>query len=72
MTIWRQSQRDPETEYVTEWKSYQKTLRQQYRNRGQILTNERQTQNILNIKNIAEWSAEPFWTHIFTPRNDCQ
>jgi len=58
-------------EYVAKWETYQKTLRPQYRNRGQILTNERQTQNTLDIKNVIEWSTEPFWTHVFTPRNNC-
>jgi len=72
MTIWSQSQRCPEAEYVAKWDRYQKTSWRQYWNWGQILTNERQTQSTLDIKNVAEQSTEPFWTHVSVPRNDCR
>jgi len=72
MTIRSQSQRCPETECVAKWDRYQKTLRSQYRNRNQILTNERQTQSTPDIKDVAEQSAEPFWTRVSVTRNDCR
>jgi len=72
MTIWSQSQRCPEAECVAKWDRYQKTLRHQYWDQGQILTNERRNQSTLDIKNVVEWSVEPFQTRISIPRNDCQ
>ena len=68
MTIQSQSQRCLEAECVAKWDRYQKTPRRQYRNQGQILTNERQTQSTPDIKNI----AESFRTRVFAPRNDCR
>jgi len=70
MIIW--SQRCLEAECVAKWDRYQKTPRRQYRNQGQILTNERQTQSTLDIKNAAVWSAESFRTRVSAPRNDCR
>ena len=72
MTIQSQSQRCSEAECVAKWDRYQKTLRRQYQNLDQILTNERQNQSTPDIKNVAEQSVKPFWTHVSVPRNDCQ
>jgi len=72
MTIQSQSQRCPEAECVAKWDRYQKTLRHQYQNLDQILTNERQTQSTPDIKNVVERSVEPFWTCVSVPRNDYQ
>jgi len=72
MTIRIQSQRCLEAEYIAKWDRYQKTPRRQYRNWGQILTNERQTQSTPDIKNVVEQSTEPFRTRISVPSNDCQ
>ena len=66
-TIWSQSQRCLEMEYVAKQEIHQKTLRPPYQNWDQIMTNQRQTQNTLDIKNI----MEPFRTHVSAPRNDC-
>ena len=52
------SQRCLEAECVAKWDRYQKTLRRQYWNQGQILTNERQTQSTPDIKNVVVKGAK--------------
>jgi len=43
-----------------------------YQNQNPTVTNERQTENTLDMKYVTEWSTEPFWTRVSAPRNDCQ